>query len=141
MKYWIVLFFCLLGLQGCASYQADKFGNYNDVILTPNESTIIANDITQYLRQTLGVKGIVNINSDNSKFANTLMQTLRQAGLGVTQSQNSYKQLNYRVEMFNPTQFVVTINIGNVHFSRIWALTNNQLVPLPTRTVFGDIYG
>lgn len=141
MKYWIVLFFCLLGLQGCASYQADKFGNYNDVILTPNESAIIANDITQYLRQTLSVKSVININSDNSVFACTLTQSLRQAGLGVTQDQKSNKPLTYRIETFNPTQFVVTIQIGNVHFSRIWVFTNNQLVPLRTRTVFGDMHG
>ena len=138
MKRWLVLF--TLILSGCASYQADKYGNYNDVELTRQEAQVIAFDITTYLQQTVGVKKIVNVDHDGSLFATTLTNTLRKSGIGVTQQQTAYNKLHYRVEFMNPTQFFVTVSIGSSHFSRIWALQDNRLIPLPVRTIYGGEY-
>lgn len=132
-----ILFLLTLLLSGCASYDADKYGNYNDVVLTDFEAKIIANDIAHYLQKTIGVKGVINLNRDNSTFARVLDETLRYSGIGVTQQQAIYPKVNYRIEQLNQSQFVVTIIMGNGHFSKIWALVDNKLVPLPTRTIFG----
>ncbi|WP_245225385.1 hypothetical protein [Photobacterium damselae] len=107
------------------------------MVLTDGEAKVIANDITRYLKHTVGAKGVVNLNRDTSTFARVLDETLRYSGIGVTQQQAVYPNLNYRIEQLNPSQFVVTIELGKGHFSKIWALVNNRLVPLPTRTVFG----
>lgn len=135
MKRWFVLF--ALMLSGCASYQADKYGNYNDVELTGQEAQVIAHDITAYLQQTAGVKKVINLDHDGSLFATTLTNTLRQSGIGVAQQQVAYNKLRYRVEYINPTQFFVTVSLGYSHFSRIWALQDNRLIPLPVRTIYG----
>ncbi len=39
---WIAL---ALIISGCASYEPDQYGNYNDVTLTPNEMHAISQDI------------------------------------------------------------------------------------------------
>lgn len=127
----------LLALSGCASHQIDKFGNYNNVALTAVDSRHIASDISQFIQQTRGARTIVNFNNDHSLFATTLSNTLRQNGIGVTQAQQVYPNLHYRVEALNAHQFVVTVQIDRRHFSRIWSLIDDVLVPLPTRTQCG----
>lgn len=132
-----ILLTLLLVLSGCASYPFDKFGNYDNVALTAVESRHIATDISQFIQQTQGARTIVNFNNDHSLFATTLSNTLCQNGIGVTQAQQVYPNLHYRVEALNAHQFVVTVQIGRRHFSRIWSLIDDVLVPLPTRTQFG----
>ncbi|WP_318479643.1 hypothetical protein [Photobacterium leiognathi] len=132
-----IMLILLLVLSGCASHQFDKFGNYNNVTLTAVESRHIAADISQFIQQTRGARTIVNFNSDRSLFATTLSNTLRRNGIGVTQAQQVYPNLHYRVEALNAHQFVVTVQIDRRHFSRIWSLIDDVLVPLPTRTQFG----
>lgn len=132
----------LLLLSGCASYQPDEYGNYNDVILTPSESRVIASDVARFLRKTDTAKRIVNINHDNSAFATTLISTLRQMGIGVSvNNPDTYLNMHYRLTALNPTQFYMTASFNDGrHFSRIWAISNNQLIPLPSRTAFGGTY-
>lgn len=132
-----LLLLLTLLLTACASYQADEYGNYLDVTLTPTEQVTIAQDIGTFLRQTDTAAQIINLNHDNSTFATTLMATLRELGLGVAQDQDSYLNLNYRVEALNHNQFYVTASLSDGrHFSRIWLINNDRLVPLPVRTTF-----
>ncbi len=135
----LILLALLLALSGCVSHQLDKYGNYNNVTLTAAESRQIATDIGQFIQQTRGARTIVNFNSDQSLFATTLSDTLRGIGVGIAQEQQVYPLLHYRIEALNANQFVVTVNIGPRHFSRIWALIGQSLVPLPTRTQFGEL--
>ncbi|HHB1592658.1 TPA: hypothetical protein ACN976_000765 [Vibrio campbellii] len=125
----------ILLLGGCASYEPDRYGNYNDVVLTPTEMHAISQDIAVFLRQSEGASRIVNINHDGSNFANTLIETLRRQGLGVAQDNaRDYLSLNYRVKQLNPTQFVVTAVLSDGRkLSRIWVVSNNHLIPLKTR--------
>lgn len=93
-------------LGGCASYEPDKYGNYNDVTLTPNEMHAISQDIASFLRKSDGARTIININNDGSAFAKTLIEALRLEGIGVAQgNEMDYLSLNYRVEQLNPRQF------------------------------------
>ncbi|GBK99876.1 hypothetical protein [Vibrio harveyi] len=132
MRY--VFLFIVLLLSGCASYEPDKYGNYNDVVLTPNEMTVIAKDIAVFLQRSEGVKTILNINHDDSAFAHTLIHELRVLGIGVSQNNDEYLNLNYRIEQFNTNQFFVTASLNDGRkLSRIWVVKNDFLVPLKTR--------
>ncbi|HII4318817.1 TPA: hypothetical protein ACY4QE_004927, partial [Vibrio parahaemolyticus] len=105
------VFFILLVmmLNGCASYEPDQYGNYNDVTLTPNEMHAISQDIASFLRQSDGARTIINLNNDGSTFAKTLIEELRLEGIGVAQgNEMDYLSLNYRVEQLNPRQFFVS---------------------------------
>ncbi len=131
------VFFILLVmmLNGCASYEPDQYGNYNDVTLTPNEMHAISQDIASFLRQSDGARTIINLNNDGSTFAKTLIEALRLEGIGVAQgNEMDYLSLNYRVEQLNPRQFFVSAKLSDGRkLSRIWVLSNNLLIPLKTR--------
>jgi hypothetical protein len=130
----------LLFLGGCVSYEPDEYGNYNDVLLTPSEMHAISQDIALFLRQSEGAQRIINVNHDGSELANVLIDTLRRQGLGVAQDNpGDYLSLNYRVEQLNPSQFAVSALLSDGRkLSRIWVVSNNQLIPLKTRA-YGDI--
>lgn len=139
----IIILSLLLLLSGCANYQLDEYGNYNDVVLTASESQVIASDVANFLRRTDTAKRIVNINHDNSEFATTLIDTLRKLGVGVSvNNPNAYLNMNYRLVSLNQTQFYITASFNDGrHFSRIWVISNNQLIPLPSRAAFGGSHG
>lgn len=133
MRVFFILLVMVLG--GCASYEPDKYGNYNDVTLTPNEMHAISQDIASFLRQSDGARTIINLNNDSSQLAKVLIEELRLEGIGVAQGNAmDYLSLNYRVEQLNPRQFFVSATLSDGRtLSRIWVLSNNLLIPLKTR--------
>lgn len=133
------LFAVLFLLSGCVSYEPDEYGNYNDVLLTSSEMHAISQDIALFLRESEGARRIINVNHDGSELANVLIDTLRRQGLGVAQDNpGDYLNLNYRIEQLNPSQFAVSALLSDGRkLSRIWVVSNNQLIPLKTRAYGG----
>ncbi|GAL12084.1 hypothetical protein JCM19233_3074 [Vibrio astriarenae] len=84
---------------------------------------------------------MVNFTHDGSDFANALTTALRDQGLGVAHGHEwDYLDLHYRIEALNPAQFHVTVALSDGRqLSRIWVVTQNQLVPLKTRA-YGVVY-
>ncbi|MGI2799928.1 hypothetical protein ACRTC3_15185 [Photobacterium damselae] len=128
----------LLLLTGCANPLIDLGGNFNNVSLTQHQAKQITDSVAKELKQRFYARAVFDFPHDpNNVFAASLEQSLRSQGMGVAISdQSQYRRLRYRLDALNDTQFFIQIDVGDVHFQRIWILEDEILAPLVSTANF-----
>ena len=136
-----LFFSVLLLLTGCANPLVDIGGNVNNVSLTQSQAKQITDSVAKELKKRFYARAVFDFSHDpNNVFAAALEQSLRSQGMGVAiNNQSQYRQLRYHLDALNKTQFFIEIDVGEVHFQRIWIVENGILAPLVSTANFEGV--
>ncbi len=134
-----LILFAALSLAGCAK----QYGNF----IEPEKNEVwlnkaLASEFSQLLqKQQPPALTTVNFRHETEDlFGQALVRDLRHDGYAVAEFHLDSKQddgmkVYYKVDHFDTNEFLVSVLLGNVHLSRVYAISKNSLVPASAWTL------